>query len=439
MRITVICLYMKLIVLGSGTSVPHPRRASTAHWLEDRNTEHCCWTSALTLLIAWLRNGSTGPTLMRSGSVIFISTIAAGSRHFSSARVGAANAAAPQTAFSVRGPKVSSNPQGHRPGKQLSLVEQPFPLEVVELEPGSEFEILPGVHARTFSTPHTKESLAIRLTDATGQVLVYTSDTGYSDELAEFARDAHFLLMECSFYRNKPVKTHLELDEAMQLAGSRRPQKLLLNHLIRSGMASILLPKQRSFGQVKQSKPMTVCDWNFIRRRMRHCGKYAKIFSFYCWRLGWRLRFCCRRHPTAKSYSSDVTSSSSSDASNDSHLLEIGQCGTTTRRTAVADRNQGCFLQHSLAQRRRFAESLANFLKRDPEIGGALFWVYRKWIETRSGQETTTQSRLLADELGMHYAWAAPPSPKAERGRGDRSCHFESLSADGCASNRLAT
>ncbi|MCA1594376.1 MAG: MBL fold metallo-hydrolase, partial [Acidobacteria bacterium] len=25
---------MKLIVLGSGTSVPHPRRSSSAHWLE---------------------------------------------------------------------------------------------------------------------------------------------------------------------------------------------------------------------------------------------------------------------------------------------------------------------------------------------------------------------------------------------------------------------
>ena len=25
---------MRLIVLGSGTSVPHPRRASSTHWLE---------------------------------------------------------------------------------------------------------------------------------------------------------------------------------------------------------------------------------------------------------------------------------------------------------------------------------------------------------------------------------------------------------------------
>jgi len=34
----------------------------------------------------------------------------------------------------------------------------------------------------TFSTPHTRESLAIRLTDKNGSALVYTSDTGYSEE-----------------------------------------------------------------------------------------------------------------------------------------------------------------------------------------------------------------------------------------------------------------
>jgi ribonuclease BN (tRNA processing enzyme) len=111
------------------------------------------------------------------------------------------------------------------------LFEQPFPLKVIELEPGAEFEILPELKAVTFSTPHTPESLALRLMDRAGRVLVYTSDTGYSDELAEFARGADLLMMECSFFKDKPVKTHLELSEALQLASKAAVKKLLLTHL----------------------------------------------------------------------------------------------------------------------------------------------------------------------------------------------------------------
>jgi len=110
------------------------------------------------------------------------------------------------------------------------LFELPFPVEVLEVEPGSEFEILPGLSARTFSTPHTIESLAIRLEEKSA-VMVYTSDTGSSDELIEFARGAHLLLMECSFFKNKPIKTHLELSEAMQIARTCKPQRLVLSHL----------------------------------------------------------------------------------------------------------------------------------------------------------------------------------------------------------------
>jgi ribonuclease BN (tRNA processing enzyme) len=111
------------------------------------------------------------------------------------------------------------------------LLEQPFPVELQEVEAGNEFELLPGLKSVTFSTPHTTESLAIRLKDKSGSVLVYTSDTGYSEELVEFAKGAGMLLMECSFYKNKPVKMHLELMDAMQLARKSGPQMLVLSHL----------------------------------------------------------------------------------------------------------------------------------------------------------------------------------------------------------------
>ena len=94
-----------------------------------------------------------------------------------------------------------------------------------------EFEILPGVRAQTFSTPHTRESLAIRLTDTRGSTVVYTSDTGFSEELANFAQGAQLLIIDCSFRQNKPVRNHLDLDEAMRLASLASSRKVLLTHL----------------------------------------------------------------------------------------------------------------------------------------------------------------------------------------------------------------
>ena len=110
---------------------------------------------------------------------------------------------------------------------------QPFPVELKEIDASSEFEILPGITATTFSTPHTDESLALRLEEKGGSVLVYTSDTGYSEALAEFAQNATVLLMECSFYENNPVETHLELKDAMRLAQNSQAGKVVLTHLYR--------------------------------------------------------------------------------------------------------------------------------------------------------------------------------------------------------------
>jgi ribonuclease BN (tRNA processing enzyme) len=107
-------------------------------------------------------------------------------------------------------------------------------MEFREIAPREEFDILPGLRAQTFSTPHTSESLALRVHDdqtAAGASLVYTSDTGPSDALADFARGVELLLMECSFPHDKPVETHLELWDAMRLAAHAAPRRVVLAHL----------------------------------------------------------------------------------------------------------------------------------------------------------------------------------------------------------------
>jgi ribonuclease BN (tRNA processing enzyme) len=114
------------------------------------------------------------------------------------------------------------------------LSDLPFPLHLTEIsasDSSSPFEILSGLTAVVVSTPHRPESLALRLTDERGTTIVYSSDTGYSEEVAQFARHADLFLLECSFYRNKPVQTHLELADAMRLTALAEPRKVVLTHL----------------------------------------------------------------------------------------------------------------------------------------------------------------------------------------------------------------
>jgi len=222
---------LKFTVLGSGTSVPHPRRSSSSHWVEAAGgsllldlsgpalhrmaQEGCDWPNLDAVWISHFHLDHVG------GLAPFLF----GTRH------------APQTQGRDR-PLVVYGPRGLRrlverfdQANDYGLFEQPFPLEVREVSPRGEFELFGGLRAETLSTPHTSESLALRLTDPGGASLVYTSDTGYTEALAGFARGVDLLLMECSFFRTKPVETHLELADAMKLAGLSGARRVMLSHL----------------------------------------------------------------------------------------------------------------------------------------------------------------------------------------------------------------
>ena len=111
------------------------------------------------------------------------------------------------------------------------LLRQPFPLEIVEVEPLEKFSILESIEAVAMDTPHTPESLAIRLDDADEKTLVYSSDTGFTKTLGTLAQNADLFILECSFFENKPVETHLQLNEAMNLIRYAKSKQTILTHL----------------------------------------------------------------------------------------------------------------------------------------------------------------------------------------------------------------
>ncbi|HYP53624.1 MAG TPA: ribonuclease Z [Pyrinomonadaceae bacterium] len=222
---------MELVVLGSGTSVPHPRRSASSHWLQTRGG---------TLLL-----DLSAPAVHRVAQegLDWVNLDAVWVSHFHLDHVGGlapflfGTRYAPQTQARRKPLKIFGGRgledllRAFDEANDYGLMKQPFPVEVREVAPLERFDLLPGLAAETFSTPHTAESLALRLTDEDGASLVYTSDTGYADSLADFARGVELFLMECSFRRDKPVEKHLELAEAMKLARRARPRRVVLAHL----------------------------------------------------------------------------------------------------------------------------------------------------------------------------------------------------------------
>ncbi len=113
----------------------------------------------------------------------------------------------------------------------FSFLEQPFPLEIIEVEPLKKFQVLEDLEAVSFDTPHTEESRAIHLKDTNDKTLVFTADTGFTKALGTFAKNVDLFVMECSFVKNKPVEMHIELAEAMYLTRYSKAKKVVLTHL----------------------------------------------------------------------------------------------------------------------------------------------------------------------------------------------------------------
>ncbi len=110
------------------------------------------------------------------------------------------------------------------------LLEQPFPVEIVEVEHNEPFELIRGIEAVACKTPHTDESHAIHIRDTDGKTLVYSSDTGFDDLIATFANGVDLFILECTFIRNKPKIRHLELAEAVHLIRRSKCKKAMLTH-----------------------------------------------------------------------------------------------------------------------------------------------------------------------------------------------------------------
>ena len=222
---------MKLTVLGSGTTIPHPTRSSSGYWIEAGGGKLLLDCSAPVPMrmahemLDWPELDAIWISHFHLDHCGGLAPFLAGTKHAPEMK----ERTKPLRIFGPEGLKGLLN--GFDAVNNYRLFEQPFPVVVIEIEALEKFEILPGVEAVACKTPHTDESHAIHLSDTDGKTLVYTADTGFSEVLAAFMNMADLLILECSYPKDKPVQKHLELAEAMYLVRKARPKRVVLTHL----------------------------------------------------------------------------------------------------------------------------------------------------------------------------------------------------------------
>lgn len=222
---------MKLTVLGSGTAVPHATRSSAGFWLETSAGKSILLDCSATAIyraaqenLDWANLDAIWISHFHLDHCGGLAPFLFGTKNAEETR----NRKKPLRIFGATGLKRLIN--AFDAANDYKLLKQPFPVEITEIEPLESFEISKGVRALAADTPHTPESLAIRIKDENEKTLVYTSDTGFTKSLINLADGAHLFVTECSFLENKPIETHLELSEAMYLIRTAKPKRALLTH-----------------------------------------------------------------------------------------------------------------------------------------------------------------------------------------------------------------
>jgi ribonuclease BN (tRNA processing enzyme) len=223
---------MKLVILGSGSAVPHPHRASAAFWLETASGSVLldCSSDAAHRMAAenldWANLDAIWISHLHLDHCAGLASLLFGLKH------------APHTQGRNKPLRIIGC-KGTRKllkavddSNEYGLLNQPFPVKLQEVSTTykAAFEVLPSLRAQVFATGHTDESLALRITERDETTFVYTSDTGFSAELVDFARNTDLLLIECSFWRHRKTDKHLELADAMRLAQLAEPGTVILTH-----------------------------------------------------------------------------------------------------------------------------------------------------------------------------------------------------------------
>lgn len=219
---------MKLTILGSGTVVPNGARNSAGYFVElpDALVMMDCGAGTVHALnrysLPWERMTHLFISHFHVDHVGELASL------FFAFRYGMrSERARPLTLLGPAG--LENIIDGLKSAFGRKVFEPKFPVVVQLLKPGDRIELGPESSLAVAKTPHTAESLAVRIENR-DRVLCYTGDTSYSEDLVGFFSAADVLISECSFREPRPDKRHLSIAEAARLATRASVAKLIVTH-----------------------------------------------------------------------------------------------------------------------------------------------------------------------------------------------------------------
>jgi ribonuclease BN (tRNA processing enzyme) len=105
----------------------------------------------------------------------------------------------------------------------------PYHVSFVELQPGT--TVVQGVSIETFAVPHVAELTCYGFRIGVGgKSIVYSGDTGWTEELAARARGVDLFICECSTFETR-LPIHISYPEIAERAATLGCRRLLLSHL----------------------------------------------------------------------------------------------------------------------------------------------------------------------------------------------------------------
>lgn len=218
---------MEMIVLGSGTAVPHPERGSAGYLVRG---------GGRTILV------DAGLGTLRMLAVLGVPLTDPDAVAFTHLHLDHTAELAPML-FALRNPGIGRT-------KILTLIGAPglrdfyarlrrmygtwvepldYPLGVEEIE---DRPVAVGeVALRAFPVSHTPQSVAFRVEDPTvGKTVAFSGDTDVCEGLVVASRGADLAVFECSFPDGRKVEGHLTPGEAGEIASRAGAKRLLLTH-----------------------------------------------------------------------------------------------------------------------------------------------------------------------------------------------------------------
>jgi len=217
---------LSLVTVGTGTVAPSATRGSPAHWVERDGLRLLmdCGAGAMHALerfgLPWEHVTHVALTHFHADHCGELPALLFALRHATKREEPLVILGPPGTVGLMRRLADAYGPW---------LLDPGYPIGILDVQAGEPFPLGADAALEVHPTPHSDESVALAVLAPEGRV-VYTGDTGPSDDLASWASGADLLLAECSLPEAERLEGHLTPAAAGSLAAAAQVKRLVLTH-----------------------------------------------------------------------------------------------------------------------------------------------------------------------------------------------------------------